>query len=255
MPCGTALRGRCSGRRVSQNVAALIAAAFITPRAAAVPNTEPLVTLAAVQSDPLFTIITPAGRRPTSSWLPQLARSIDFDQVDSWIVVLGGTPLPEGFHPGPKVHLINSTQDHTAGHMLYNVGLAALPSSSHPERAHYVYRLDDDNLVHPNFWAVLPGLIRQHIAENKRKDVYTFAACREGKYFPGDKCQVKSIDSAQFVVDRRIATNWTGEYEADGKFISDKCSKYGEFHVDQVLANYNALKSGFSASCLMQVTL
>ncbi|KAL3897477.1 MAG: hypothetical protein SGPRY_013045, partial [Prymnesium sp.] len=87
-----------------------------------------------------------------------------------------------------------------------------------------VYFLDDDNIVHPSLWTLLPLL------EEGR--IYTFDRYTpEGRPHPGRHgggvCAEKRIDSSQFIVDRRLIANHTFGHDhvgEDGRWVGCRVS-------------------------------
>lgn len=187
----------------------------------------------------MFSIVTPVQTNPQN--ILCLQSSIDFAHVFVWVIVVGASSaLPNEFQPNLLTRVVSAARDSSSGNMLRNVGLQHVPLT--PGKLNYVYMLDDDNVIHPRFWSVMPSEIR-----NKRRRVYTFGTCRFGRYFSGAPCTVNHIDTGQFIVSREVASNWTMEYAADGLYISSKCRAHGRKHIPMILAYYNALKPGFRA--------
>ena len=139
-----------------------------------------------------------------------------------------------------KIKVVTDSIDNTSGNQLRNIALTHVPERI---TENFVYFIDDDNVVHPSFWLHMPTYIRSHSAK-----VYTFAACRHGKYFPGI-CEVNRIDTAQFVVECNVSSFWTRTYNADGIYVASKCNAYGSYEIHQVMAYYNFLRRGSHKDC------
>ena len=98
-----------------------------------------------------ITIITPCCR---SENLPTLFESIDFNHVEKWIIVYDTSrerSYTWQFVNNPQIIETDCNVEGTAGHPQRNYGLNYVTSGS-------VYFLDDDNIIHPDFWKVIPTL-------------------------------------------------------------------------------------------------
>jgi len=189
----------------------------------------------------MLTIITPCSRPEN---LYAMRNSIKMDMIDRWIIV----------HDTTKTRGICSTVfDHP---QIIEMGHVSPPGScsgnSQRNRAlklvhgGLIYFLDDDNIIHPNFWNLLPKMKLGHF--------YTFDQQRwdefvplPGMTFKGETPRLQKIDTAQYVVDANMVRLWKeDDYKADGLFIEDI---YNRFHDDheyfpEVAAYYNFLRKG-----------
>ena len=115
----------------------------------------------------------------------------------------------------------------------------------------FIYFLDDDNILHEDFWDEMSKAIK----ENPDKRGFIFHQKVGGKDFTGldiregkpENTKVRHIDMAQFVLRRdligevRFVPN---DYIADGYFIEKIYRQNPEdfFFIDKVLCYYNELK-------------
>ena len=115
----------------------------------------------------------------------------------------------------------------------------------------FIYFLDDDNIMHENFYDVLSKSIR----ENPDKRGFIFSQKVGGVDFTGldireakpENTRVQHIDMAQFLLRRDLIGDVRfvgGDYKADGYFIEKIYnSNKADFHfISDVLCYYNFLK-------------
>lgn len=168
----------------------------------------------------------------------------------SKIVHVGGTNLPSDF-------VIASLGNSLRNLVLLNY--MPIP------RNYFVFFLDDDNIVHPSMWELLPSLARN------QPRVYTFDQWRKGEkgsveLLTGDVCgvslfikytylwscpipnlQIGHMDTsshlihASYLADSEINTWDVYASTADGIFIEKICKKYSHTYIPLVLSYYNAL--------------
>ncbi len=114
----------------------------------------------------------------------------------------------------------------------------------------YVYFLDDDNIIHPNFWESISKNI------STKYSGYIFNQKIGGKDFTGldireakpENVKVQHIDMAQFILDRKLIGSSRFipmDYKADGYFIEDIYNKNKDkfLFIDEELCYYNFLKN------------
>lgn len=120
----------------------------------------------------------------------------------------------------------------------------------------WIYHVDDDNIVHPNFYEK----IEKEIENNKNTKVLIVSQYVGGKDFSRldireakpENVAVSKIDLAQWLIHSSLHVNYEygSGYVADGQFISnlyDKESKYFTF-IPEVLCHYNFLEKKPSAN-------
>lgn len=116
----------------------------------------------------------------------------------------------------------------------------------------FVYFLDDDNIIHEEFY----NKIYSEIKENPDKLGFIFSQKVTGKDFTGldirlaspENCKVSKIDMAQFFLHRDLISDFKfkeNDYKADGYFIENIYnSNVDKFHfIEEVLCYYNYLKN------------
>lgn len=187
------------------------------------------------------TIITPCQQRCVPNFA-SVASSLKFRFIWKWIVVVGGfqaTPSMKAVQANYplQIDFVFSEHDNTSGNVLRNVGLQhALKEPRYD--LDYIYYLDDDNRVHPMFWTVI---YETYLARQITPPIFLFDACRNGKRFTA-RCKRGYVDTAQFLVAKSASSNWTKEYDADGRYIELKCSQMKVMHVHRTIAQYNVLQ-------------
>tara|TARA_Y100000817_G_scaffold314286_1_gene312639 strand:- start:684 stop:1277 length:594 start_codon:yes stop_codon:yes gene_type:complete len=165
-------------------------------------------------------IITPSYR--SDNLKKHLLPSIDFNYIEKWIIVHDSDKVKEkafGENGGRILEFFNNDLAGDSGNPQRNRGLEAV-AELYPEGSVFVYFLDDDNIIHPNFYVVL-----QHIEAGR---VYTFDQvghpCNK-EIFYGDCPEPCNIDTAMFLVDFDVCRDirWTigGGAFADGRYIYD----------------------------------
>jgi glycosyltransferase involved in cell wall biosynthesis len=114
----------------------------------------------------------------------------------------------------------------------------------------FIYFLDDDNILHEDFYTTL----YKEINNNLDKEAFIFSQKVGGRDFSGvdireakpENCRVQHIDMAQYFLNRNLIGDERfvpGDYKADGYFIEKLFTLYPEkFHfIDKVLCYYNWL--------------
>jgi hypothetical protein len=105
----------------------------------------------------------------------------------------------------------------------------------------FVYIVDDDNVVHPEFWAILRTLDPDLIYTWDQNRI------REGNIMKGGRIEFGAIDTSQFIVPRRYIGDirWD-DYKRGGDFmfISEIHKRYPESfkYINKVACYHNFLK-------------
>jgi hypothetical protein len=161
--------------------------------------------------DRKLTIITPCCR-PVN--LPKLYESINFDSVDKWIIVYDTSKdrsYNRIFTDHPKIIETECDDVGSAGHPQRNFGLNFVSKG-------FIYFLDDDNIMHPNFWTVYPGIM------NDNRCMYSFDLENEdGSIKKGDQLFLHVIDTAMVLIHHSIikGLKWYKHFVySDGIFIT-----------------------------------
>jgi hypothetical protein len=185
-----------------------------------------------------ITIITPSCNIKN---LPILYNSINFNKINKWIIVYDTT----------KDSYIHSFSDHKqiievdcqssingiVGNTQRNYGLSLVDDDN------YIYFLDDDNIIHPDFWKIIDDL--------EEDAIHTFNQYRDRDNYEnillGNRIQVYCIDTAMFIIHKNMIGDirWQENlYEADGKFISDinSSGKYKHKYFSNYFCYYNYIK-------------
>jgi hypothetical protein len=178
----------------------------------------------------MLTIITPSCR---PKFLPKLKESIQFHKIDKWIIVYD-TSRNRSYtklFDHPKIEEVFCNVVGEAGHPQRNFGVNMVTDG-------HVYFLDDDNIIHHEFWNL----------QFNPDYFYTFDQHRDrsGKILKGNHIAIGKIDTAMFVVPRKMfqGISWDiTRYDADGVFICQIKATYPNKHVyiEKVACYYNAL--------------
>lgn len=119
----------------------------------------------------------------------------------------------------------------------------------------FIYHLDDDNVLHSNFYSTLQSVYELHF-DNKPL-VYIFSQQVDGKDFSKldvrigkpENVAVSKIDLAQWMIDvslhNEMGYYYGSGYKADGFFIESLYKEIPDkfYFIDEVLCNYNYLTS------------
>jgi hypothetical protein len=189
-----------------------------------------------------LTIITPCCRPEN---LIKLKNSINFDFVNSWIIVYDSSKVNTETKQfdDPKIEEY-SCQDvnSTAGNVQRNFALDLLKSriTNTNNDGNFIYFLDDDNLIHPELYNLL-----SFIDYNK---FYSFNQDRKhrGEILTGNHFQLACIDTAMVIVDFNLCKDlrWDiTKYSADGVYICEIYNNNSKNHiyVNNILSSYNCL--------------
>lgn len=201
-------------------------------------DNDKLFILVKAGADPIFknrnkiTIITPCCR-PTN--LIKLKESIDFRYVDEWIIVYDGTKIyenPNTFQSekNNKIKEYVYAGNGISGNAQRNFALDQIKNEDT-----YLYFLDDDNLIHSDFYKLL-----KVIDDGK---IYTF---NQENRLIGNMIQAGLIDTAMFLIPYKLCKNirWIEDrYDADGCYITEcyNNNKNKWIFINNVLSSYNIL--------------
>jgi hypothetical protein len=190
-----------------------------------------------------ITIITPSYRIDN---LPKLRESIDFTYVDEWIIVYDGIKINN--YP---ILFENDLHKYKIKQFIHKgIGISGNPQRNYgitkvTNENTFIYYLDDDNIIHPNLYALLD------IIDNNNK-IYTFNQRRPRDIYPyvellkGNSIALFQIDTAMFLIHFSLCkeTDWIlDKYNADGYYIIECFNKNKKNHIyiDNELAYYNKI--------------
>ena len=185
-------------------------------------------------------IITPASRIKN---LKIIKKSINFDFIFKWIIVYDEHKIKKNFQYFEKNNQIVeftylSKSNEVWGHGQRNFGLEHIKKEYSNDNI-FVHFLDDDNVVHPNFY---------NLAKRFQKNyLYTFDQQRTRYILSGSNPKPHYIDTSMFVVDFGIVNEirFTGDkHYGDGIYIEDCIKKNINSHVyiEETGCYYNYLK-------------
>ena len=179
----------------------------------------------------LINIITPCTRPEN---LSAISESINIPSEHyRWIVVFDAPQIPEMQLPSNCECYAHQNEGSVFGNAQRNYAKTLINDG-------YVMYMDDDNILHPNFW-------------DEVKDCTSDVVCWKQIRKDGSHCldagnfQIGGIDSACFMVKRSIVgdTRWYNEkYCADGCFAEDIYNKSPSMNIiEKYLAYVNYLRS------------
>jgi hypothetical protein len=185
-----------------------------------------------------ITIITPSCNIKN---LPMLYYSIKFDKINKWIIVYDTTKdsYCHIFSNHNQIVEVDckSSLNGIVGNTQRNYGLSLVDDDN------FIYFLDDDNIIHPDFWKIIDKL--------EHDTIHTFNQYREKNNLDnillGNKIELNCIDTAMYIIHKNMIGDikWQEDlYEADGKFISDifLTGKYKQIYFYNSFSYYNYLK-------------
>ena len=183
-----------------------------------------------------ISIITPCSRIHN---LFALYESIKFDKIHKWIIVYDTTVnrYSHSFLSHKKIIEVDckSSLNGIVGNTQRNYGLSFV------EDDNYIYFLDDDNIIHPNFWKIMEEL--------ETDTIHTFNQYRDkhGNILLGNRIEINYIDTAMYIIHKNMIGNikWQEDlYSADGKFITDlyATGKYKHKYFNKYYCYYNYLQ-------------
>jgi predicted nucleic acid-binding Zn finger protein len=186
-----------------------------------------------------ISIITPCIRPEN---LLRVKESIPFEFVHEWIIVYDESQVsnPHLFRDDKIKEYSFKDNNSKHGNAQRNYGLDHLTGDT------YVYFLDDDNIIHPQFHTLI-----QKLEPNR---IYTFDQMRNPNEFPfkqiltGEVIEMFHIDTSMFLVDSSLCKHirWVlDEYASDAIFIVECYSNHPKqwIYVNQVLSYYNCLNN------------
>ena len=159
-----------------------------------------------IQCHKMLTIITPCSRREN---LCKVYESIHFEKIHKWIIVYDTSKQMTytKLFQHDKILETECSDFGISGNAQRNFG-ASLVLDGH------IYFLDDDTIVHPEFWNL----------QFDNEYFYTFDQYRCsicGWVLYGNDIRVNRIDTAMFVVPKHMFSEWdVSRYDADGYFIT-----------------------------------
>ena len=180
-----------------------------------------------------LTIITPCSRAEN---LPKLYESMNFSLIDKWIIVYDTSKnrsYNRIYTENPKIIETECDDIGATGHPQRNFGMNFVTGG-------FLYFLDDDNIMHSDFWLILPTLNKRYIYSwNQEKSDGSITQCE----IP----IVNAIDTAMFIVPYELIqdTKWVKHLRwADGIFITSIYEKHKEryAYIPRVLCYYNKLE-------------
>ncbi len=171
---------------------------------------------------PKLNIITPCCRQDN---LHKLKDSINFDLINKWYIIYDTSKnrmYNKIFTDNNKIEEHEySDEKSVAGHAQRNYGLGLIDDG-------LIYFLDDDNIIHHNFWDIIKNCTNDYF--------YTFDQLQtyNGKLLLGNNIKVYWIDTAQYILSKKFINDIKFDitkYHADGLFIESIYKKFSNYHI------------------------
>lgn len=175
----------------------------------------------------MITIITPCSRPEN---LERMEMQDHYFNRFNWMVCFDTSKVTEFTQPNAACYGISGG---VSGNLQRNKMLDNFHVNDE-----FVYCLDDDNMLHPDF-----PMVTQFLTSDV--DIITFAQeLEDGTIRAGNDPRVGYIDQAQFLIRKSIHEPYEQDYNADGILISKLIAKYPErwLYVPKVLSYYNRLR-------------
>lgn len=183
-------------------------------------------------------LITPVSRKKN---LKNLYNSINWRDVTGWIIVYDKKIFKDNLNlyknNSKVIELVNENLESVSGNSQRN---AALDYLLNKKIDTFIYFLDDDNIIHPNFFNIFKNL--------QRGKIYTFNQQKKSRSIRlGNDIRLYHIDMAMFVGDFSLLKEIRFQndiYHADCKYIVDCFNKNKEnyVYVNQIGSYYNYLQ-------------
>lgn len=157
-----------------------------------------------------------------------------------WVVVFDKTV--KNNHQIEKATVIKSNETGFWGNPNRNIGLEYIKNNLNPSDNDWIYILDDDNIIHPEWWSH----IQSHL--DSSDSIITWGqtwVTGEPRTEPTSKPKIATIDTSQYMVRWNVAKNLRFEhiYEADGIYAEEAAKRGTVKKLDQYLGYYNFLRA------------
>ena len=181
----------------------------------------------------MLSIITACSRRDN---LQAIYDSMDFRIIHMWYVIYDtskGRSYTHQFKGHAKIKEIDYDKEGVCGHPQINHAIDLIEGG-------FVYIVDDDNIIHPEFWTTYSDLDPDYIYTWDQNRV------REKRIATGGKIQKFLIDTSQFIVPRKYIGDirWDNHRRiADFTFINTIHEKYSNKfkYINKILCYHNYL--------------
>ena len=187
----------------------------------------------------MLTIITPCYRQFN---IPKLFDSIHFDKIDKWIIVYDTSndrKYEQLYKNNPKILEVECSGG-ISGNPQRNYALNLVDDG-------FIYFLDDDNIIHQNFWSIIKSLDENYFYTfDQIGNQYSYIYYKCDTLY-GNRIELFYIDTAMFIVHKKFIKDikWKNDvYNADGYFICDIFNNNKESHkyINRVGCYYNYLQ-------------
>lgn len=194
----------------------------------------------------MINIITPCYRANNVSLI---YKSINFNLINKWYIIYDTSKdrkYTKQFLDNPQIIEIECSDNGIVGNSQRNLALKIIDDD-------FIYFLDDDNIIHPEFWNIIPTLDKEYFytwdqlrIENGNNSPWDLNNNQNGAILYGNEVALKKIDTAQYILPRKIIKDIKFEpniYWADGLFISKiyELNKDKHIYISKTACYYNKL--------------
>lgn len=202
--------------------------------------------LTSIERPHIINIITPCYRiQNLSKIFNSITSSLMFNRVDvKWYIIFDGKKVaqtPNWLNNHKFIITDMCNKDGISGNQLRNRALDMINNDN--DNNGWVYFLDDDNLLHPEYLAKINYIIDN----NPNIEGILTSQQLPGSIRLANKVDIGFIDTSQFTLKRKLIgnTRWREDvYEADGIFIKELYDRNKEkfITIDDILCYYNKIE-------------
>lgn len=191
----------------------------------------------------LLYIVTPCSRPQN---LPSIRKAFASNYDWIWVIIYTVRPLRREFPSDPRIYEfwlgVEATHEDdpwTYANLGRNFALGLVSDASS-----YIYFLDDDNIIHPNFWKLVYAVLQEG-----QSDFITFDQFRTPEtVLVGPRAIIGKIDTGMFVTQRGLTGHirWRLQGYADFFFAEEmQNTAHNHTYINQTCAYYNFVTQEF----------
>jgi SAM-dependent methyltransferase len=188
-----------------------------------------------------ITIITPSCRPDN---LIKTRESLNFNFIKEWIIVYDSSKVIKN----TKLFLDDVNNDKISEYFHNSRGISGNPQRNFAlknikNKDTYIYYLDDDNIIHPNFYKLLTIIGEEKLCTFNQKNM---KSNNLDNILFGNNIEIDKIDTSMFLFFLKFnkLTQWDiNRYNADGYYIKEiyESNKKNWIYINNELSYYNYL--------------
>lgn len=188
-----------------------------------------------------ITIITPSCRPEN---LLKIKNSLNFNFITEWIIVYDSSKVIKN----DKLFLNDINKDNISEYFYSNIGISGNPQRNFAKKNiknknTYLYYLDDDNIIHSDFYKLLSIIGENKLCTFNQKNI---RYGDENQILLGNNIEIDRIDTAMYLIDYKLnkLTQWNPHrYNADGYYIKEiyENKKNNWIYINNELSYWNYL--------------